>query len=51
MTLHRFIRKILKLSFLKVNWIKFKDRNRELQELSPTKMGVCVPTVAVVVRY
>ena len=30
MTQRKFITKLLKLSLLKVTWIEFRDRNREL---------------------
>ena len=44
MTLNRFIRKILKLSFLKVVWVKFKNRNSELHlGVKPYKNGCRCP--------
>ena len=30
MTLNKVIRNLLKLSFLKVTWLEFRERNREL---------------------
>ena len=44
MALNTFIRKILKLSFLKVCWVEFRDRNRELHlGVKPYKNGCRCP--------
>lgn len=44
MTLHKVIRKLLKLSFLKVAWVEFRNRNRELHlGVKPFKNGCLCP--------
>lgn len=44
MALNTFIRKILKLSFLKVRWVEFRDRNQELHlGVKPYKNGCRCP--------
>ena len=44
MTLNPFIRKLLKLSFLKVRWVEFNNRNRELHiGVKPHKNGGLCP--------
>ena len=44
MTQRKFITKLLKLSLLKVGWVEFRDRNRELHlGVKPHKNGGCCP--------
>ena len=44
MVLNKFITKMLKLSFLKVTWVKFKNRNQELHlGVKPHKNGCRCP--------
>ena len=51
MVLNKFITKMLKLSFLKVTWVKFKNRNQELHLGVKPRMAAAVLIVDAAVRY